>query len=143
MKSHRAVKRAGVALAVIVIGGYLSNAVTRPGCEADLVAEIGELTHGDIKRVPVYVLPDGGARSEKVLRRAGISVRECSPPTREEELFLCFPWVSIRSSIVIPYLVISRSEYVLVPTSGHGWTTTFIAFFGLRWVVTERGLWVA
>lgn len=124
--------------------GYLSNLVTRPWCERDLMqAAVQDMSGGQPMPVPVYVLPESAVRSENALRRLGVSTVRCTLPEKGTTLFNCFPWAGVVSSITIPYVVVVRWEYVAFPTSGQGRITTFFCVFGLRATVSERSMWVS
>jgi hypothetical protein len=141
----RVLARATGLAGALVLTGYVSNVATRSACEDDLMAGIDRSTRGELRLGLVYTLPvpEAGAHSAEILQRAGFAARPCALPADPERLHGCFPWVSVQSSIVVPYLVVVRSEYVLFPTSGHGFETTFVTLFGMRWRVAERGLWVS
>ena len=124
--------------------GYLSNLVSRPWCEWDLMrAAVLDMSGGDSMPVPVFVLADTAARSERALRGLGVSTVHCSRRESDPEPFNCFPWAGVASRIGIPYIVVVRWEDVAFPTSGHGNETTFVCLFGLRVPVSEQGLWVS
>ena len=132
-------------ITTLVIGaGYLSNLVTRPWCERDLMrAAVQDMGGGERMPVTVYVLPATAVRSENALRHLGVSTVRCIQSETGPGPFTCFPWAGVASHIGIPFVVVVRWEYVAFPTSGHGNVTTFVCLFGLRVPVSERGIWVA
>jgi hypothetical protein len=134
-------------MATLVLGtGYLSNLVTRPWCERDLMrAAVHDMSGGRPMPVPVpvYVLPETATRSEVALRRLGVSTVRCTRAQGDPGSFDCFPWAGVASRIRVPYIVVVRWEYVAFPTSGHGKVTTFFCLFGLRIPVAESGIWIA
>ena len=92
--------------------------------------------------VPVFVLEESAVRSERALRRLGVATVPCHADAAGAS-FTCFPWAGVKSSIVMPYVVVVDWEYVAFPTSGHGNRTTYLALFGVRLPLQERGMWVA
>jgi hypothetical protein len=139
-----AARRTALVVGLFVGAGYLSNLVSRPWCERDLMrAAVLDMGSGKPMPLPVFVFPETEARSERALRDLGVSTVRCSHRADGPVLFACFPWAGVESRIAIPYIVVVRWEYVAFPTSGHGRVTTFVCLFGLRVRVSERGLWVS
>ena len=137
--AKRALK-AVAAIAIVVLSGYVSSYVSRGRCEAYGTAGIVEaVTLPDGSTVPVFPLPNRSRRAAAALQNAGLSLRAC---VDSEDHFTCFPWADVDSSIPGPFLVAVRWEHVAVPTSGYGHAALFFCFFGLRWPISEHGLWV-
>lgn len=123
--------------------GYVSNLITRPLCERDLMrAAIHDMGAGKPMPVAVFVLEESAVRSERALRRVGVNTVPC-PADAKAASFICLPWAGVKSSIVMPYVVVVEWEYVAFPTSGRGNRTTYLALFGVRLPLGERGMWVA
>jgi hypothetical protein len=139
-----AARQTALVAGLFVGAGYLSNLVSRPWCERDLMhAAVLDMGGGEPMPVPVFVLPDTASRSERALRGLGVSTVRCTHTEGGPGTFTCFPWAGVASRIATPYIVVVRWEYVAFPTSGHGNETTFVCLFGLRVPVSERGLWVS
>jgi hypothetical protein len=139
----RLARRVGALVVLVVASGYVSNVVTRPLCERDLMrAAVHDMGAGESLPVPVFVLADTAARSERALRGLGVSTVPCRADAADVA-FNCFPWAGVKSSIVTPFVVTVEWEYVAFPTSGHGNRTTFLALFGFRLCLREQGMWVA
>lgn len=86
----------------MVGAGYVSNLVTRPWCERDLMqAAVLDMSGGNAGPVPLYVLPDTAARTERALRRLGVSTARCNPSVH--------PWRTFRDADWQPNIV--RSEH--------------------------------
>jgi hypothetical protein len=131
-------------LVLVTAAGFVSNVVSRPWCERALMQEaLQNMGGGHPLAMPVYVLPDDGPRSERALHRLGVATVRCTNDLSGATPFDCFPWASVSSRIVIPFVVIVRWEYVAFPTSGHGTETAFVCLFGLRVRLRDRGLWVS
>jgi hypothetical protein len=138
----RIVIRAVVLLAVTVVVGYASAAVSRRAVESTAAAHLAT----QLGTRDVFVLPDAPAgpglypQSAAPLRRNGFSVREC-PTTGAAQW--CFPWAGLRVSVAGPFLLDVEWGADSGGLSGSGVHAQFLAFFGVVFQLRELGGWAS
>jgi hypothetical protein len=141
MRKH--LSRVAMALGIFIVVGYASNLVSRPFCELDEMKQLLWVMNGNEPMpVPVYVMRETAVRSARALQRAGAHSRPCTKADSPSD-FDCFPWASLDSTVVVPYVVVVTAESVAGPLSGGGHRTTSLCFFGARVRLAEHWMWAA